>query len=65
MAEKDYEQRIRECSQKALTAETDEARRIWKRMEEFWRLRAQTHKTPRRTLDELETILSPPTSPKR
>jgi hypothetical protein len=59
----DYQQRISECSKKAETAPTEESRRIWRQMEEFWRENALQPKLPLRRLGELKGIGSPPIAP--
>ena len=36
----DYQERISECAQWAETAANDQAKVLWKEMEQFWRQRA-------------------------
>ena len=59
----DFQQRIIECSKQAGSAPNEEARKIWRRMEEFWRQRAFQPPPKRRTFEELRSIGSPPMTP--
>ncbi len=58
----DYQERIAECAKRAETAPNEDARRIWKRMEDFWRAKASETPQPLRTFRDLRTIGSPPTA---
>jgi len=60
----DFQKHILECSKKAESAPNEEARRIWKRMEEFWRQKSLGPSGPKRTFAELQSIGSPPTAAK-
>ena len=46
----DYQERISECAHWSETAANDQAKMLWKEMEQFWRQRAIAHScdlTPR------------------
>jgi len=60
----DYQERILECSKKAETAPTEESRRLWRQMEEFWREKARRGELKIRRFAELGSLGSPPTAPR-
>lgn len=55
----DYQQRIIECSRQAGSAPNEEARKLWRQMEEFWRQKAFRPRQTMRTFKELDLIGSP------
>jgi hypothetical protein len=59
----DDQARITECAKKAVEAPNEDARRIWKQMEEFWRQKASRPELKLRSFAELRRIGSPPMSP--